>query len=315
MVVNARASGRYLSGGNMKKWAGLILGLIVLGSGIFAGCSHSQVLKKQTKPSLLFVQTTESGSLVPNKELPGLYKLTFNQINPSTVYFTDRPFRNVGHQTTTEFIQDWSEGPHSFEMVPPNAALEILDATLGNLTIIVELLNPKLSSDGKNLTYDVRVLNAPPISSEFIKGKLTGDVSNKAPKGAIGKFGIAALFIDSSTPAQGHCLTVKNQVIPSKNVKWEKNVRSCSSKAWGRKPGTIQCLKKKYSKIPEQCIDCYGEMAACARSKCWSHCMFSSTSESCLKCALNKCEDPNNHKGFSLVRCTGLTAKELKTDG
>lgn len=300
----------------MKKQIRWAIGTIIIILGVvpLLNCLHAKTVSQQTKPSILFVQTTETGSLMPSKKVPGLYELTFKGVNPSTVYFTDRPRRDVGHQATIEFIQDWSTGPKSFATVPPNAALEILDTRLGNITLIVELLSPHISSNGKTLTYEVRILNAPAISSNFIEGKLTGDTGGKPPAGAIGKFGIAALFIDSAEELDSHCQSVKNTVVPAKNPQWSADVRTCSSNSWGKKEATTKCLQGKYPNLPSTCLDCYGSMAACARSKCWSHCMFDSTSHDCLKCAVNKCEDPSSGKGFSLERCTGLTLEELGTN-
>ena len=47
--------------------------------------------------------------------------LTLQDVAPSTLYFSDRPERVVGHMTTEQFVEQWTEGPNSFFEDPPNA--------------------------------------------------------------------------------------------------------------------------------------------------------------------------------------------------
>ena len=49
--------------------------------------------------------------------------LTLQDVSPSTLYFSDRPERVVGHMTTEQFVEQWTEGPNSFFEDPPNAVL------------------------------------------------------------------------------------------------------------------------------------------------------------------------------------------------
>ncbi len=49
--------------------------------------------------------------------------LTLQDVSPSTLYFSDRPERVVGHLTTEQFVAQWTEGPNSFAEDPPNAVL------------------------------------------------------------------------------------------------------------------------------------------------------------------------------------------------
>jgi len=96
----------------------------------------------------LFVQTAHGVTLES-----GTLKLL--DINPSTLYFSDRPERIVGHARTDHFTDHWGTGEDSFAAVPPNAALSILVGDEPQ-EIVIELKNPRLESD--NLTYDVKVL-------------------------------------------------------------------------------------------------------------------------------------------------------------
>ena len=53
--------------------------------------------------------------------------LTLRGITPSTLYFSDRPQRVVGHMTTADFVDLWAIGDNSFESDPPNAVLAFLE--------------------------------------------------------------------------------------------------------------------------------------------------------------------------------------------
>ena len=71
----------------------------------------------------LFVQGARGSSLEG-----GVLRLI--DIDPATLFFSDRPDRITGHLTTEEFIANWSEGDDSFASDPPNATLSILSGEL-----------------------------------------------------------------------------------------------------------------------------------------------------------------------------------------
>ena len=73
----------------------------------------------QTEESM-FVQTAQG------IESDGA-KLTLQGITPSTLYFSDRPQRIVGHMATSDFVDLWATGDNSFETDPPNAVLSFLE--------------------------------------------------------------------------------------------------------------------------------------------------------------------------------------------
>ena len=54
--------------------------------------------------------------------------LTLKDVTPSTLYFSDRPKRIVGHMTTVDFVDLWAEGDNNFEEDPPNAVLSFLES-------------------------------------------------------------------------------------------------------------------------------------------------------------------------------------------
>jgi hypothetical protein len=83
--------------------------------------------------------------------------LTLEGITPSTLYFSDRPQRVVGHMTTADFVELWGEGENSFESDPPNAVLAFLEP--GETTpedAVIVITNPHL--DKGRLSYSIDVL-------------------------------------------------------------------------------------------------------------------------------------------------------------
>jgi hypothetical protein len=82
--------------------------------------------------------------------------LTIEGVTPSTLYFSDRPKRVVGHVTTEQFVEDWGLGPNSFESDPPNAVLTFPQADGALDDVVVQLSFPSLSND--SLSYTIKVL-------------------------------------------------------------------------------------------------------------------------------------------------------------
>jgi hypothetical protein len=96
----------------------------------------------------LFVHSAD-GAVLKDAEL------RLKGINPTTLFFSDRPDRIVGHMSNEEFIRMWTRGEDSFESNPPNAVLSILDAE-DLEEIVVVLTAPRLESN--DLVYNIRVL-------------------------------------------------------------------------------------------------------------------------------------------------------------
>ena len=83
--------------------------------------------------------------------------LTLRGVTPSTLYFSDRPQRVVGHMTTSDFVDLWGAGDNSFEADPPNAVLSFLEPG-GEVPedAVVVITEPRLSGD--ELSYSIDVL-------------------------------------------------------------------------------------------------------------------------------------------------------------
>jgi len=98
----------------------------------------------------MFVQTAQGIERIDGT-------LTLQGVTPSTLYFSDRPERVVGHMTTADFVDLWAIGDNSFEADPPNAVLSFLEpgGEVPDDAVIV-IREPRLS-DGE-LSYSIEVL-------------------------------------------------------------------------------------------------------------------------------------------------------------
>ena len=67
----------------------------------------------------LFVQTAQSFSSDGSS-------VTLYGLAPTTLYFSDRPQREVGHLSSHHFVELWGEGENNFVDDPPNAVLSFL---------------------------------------------------------------------------------------------------------------------------------------------------------------------------------------------
>ena len=84
--------------------------------------------------------------------------LTLRGITPSTLYFSDRPQRVVGHMSTVDFVDLWATGDNSFETDPPNAVLAFLEPGAGAPDDAVVVLKQPNLDGGGDLSYSIEVL-------------------------------------------------------------------------------------------------------------------------------------------------------------
>ncbi len=83
--------------------------------------------------------------------------LTLKDVTPSTLYFSDRPKRVVGHMSTGDFVDLWAEGDNSFEQDPPNAVLAFLESGADAPTdAVVVIRQPRLENG--ELSYSIETL-------------------------------------------------------------------------------------------------------------------------------------------------------------
>lgn len=99
----------------------------------------------------LFVQSATAFSSVPGT-------ITLHGLADSTVYFADRPRREIGHIPSSRFVELWKAGASNFSVDPPNAVLSFLDQDGESPPDAVVLLRePRLDAD--SLSYTVEILD------------------------------------------------------------------------------------------------------------------------------------------------------------
>ena len=84
--------------------------------------------------------------------------LTLHRVTPSTLYFSDRPQRIVGHMATGDFVDLWGEGDNSFQTDPPNAVLAFLEPGGEVPEDAVVVIQEPILVEGE-LSYSIEVLD------------------------------------------------------------------------------------------------------------------------------------------------------------
>ena len=112
--------------------------------------SDTQMIDELEAEQSMFVQTAR-GITSDGRTL------TLNEVTPSTLYFSDRPKRIVGHMATSDFIDLWGEGENSFEADPPNAVLAFLEPGDDVPEDAVVVIRAPRLQDGQ-LSYSIETL-------------------------------------------------------------------------------------------------------------------------------------------------------------
>ena len=112
--------------------------------------ADTQMIEELQAEQSMFVQTAQAATTDGNT-------LMLQGVTPSTLYFSDRPQRIVGHMATADFVDLWDEGENSFEEDPPNAVLAFLEPG-GNVPedAVIVIREPRL--DGGQLSYSIETL-------------------------------------------------------------------------------------------------------------------------------------------------------------
>ena len=134
--------------------------------------------QNMTEAKFLFIQGAQSGSISEINATASTLELS--DASDKTILFSDRPHRIVSAANTTDFIGNWSTGPDSFAINPPNAVL-ILDDEVQRHLAVIKLHNPEYDSEANTLKYDISAVNA------------------TTPIGLPGEFGQSTLVIDSDS--------------------------------------------------------------------------------------------------------------------
>ncbi len=154
-------------------------------------------------PTMLFLQTYQSGTIAPVEGAADRYTLTLEAGSGQTVYFSDRPDRIVGANPTAQFL----EGLGFPDDNPPNAAL-VMETAPGVTDIaVVELFAPLYDPVSQGVTYEVEVLANWETSLELGFHEAPTDLAAMAPA-----FGAAQLFIDDCAHATLYCYNYDDRV-------------------------------------------------------------------------------------------------------
>jgi hypothetical protein len=113
--------------------------------------TEPEIVKELEDISALFVQTAHGVESIEGR-------IVLRSVTPSTIYFSDRPQRVVGHLETAEFVGFWDDGADSFAEDPPNAVLAFIgqgDAVPAE--VVITISDPLLT--GSDLSYAAQVLD------------------------------------------------------------------------------------------------------------------------------------------------------------
>jgi hypothetical protein len=119
--------------------------------------------------NFLFIQSAQSGSVSEVNATTSTLELS--DVSDKTILFSDRPDRIVGSANTTDFIGNWSSGPNSFAVDPPNAVLIVDDIEQREDYVIIELFNPQYDPEANTLKYDITAENATTTTSINLPGE------------------------------------------------------------------------------------------------------------------------------------------------
>jgi hypothetical protein len=131
------------------------LGLSALAGSVLASCGENDSQQSggtvEPEPSaedglveLLFVQKSAGISFDGDA-------LTLVDVDPQTLFFSDRPQDIAGFLSFGELVNLVGEGPDSFKDDPPNATLVVIGGD--NLTEVVMELSEKPRLEGRNMVF------------------------------------------------------------------------------------------------------------------------------------------------------------------
>jgi hypothetical protein len=136
----------------------------------------------------IFIQEGSGGSFVNDSS--GNYTLTMTNVVPYTVFFADRPARDVGFAPMDKFLKGFNFGASN----PPNAAIILPDENETSDMAIVELTKPQYNNTTGTLTYTARQLKEYSFESGWLQDQI-GKADASIPE----RFGSITLVIDDCT--------------------------------------------------------------------------------------------------------------------
>jgi hypothetical protein len=147
--------------------------------------TDSPNLTENQTETFIFIQEGSSGSFVNDSS--GNYTLTMTDVVPYTVFFADRPARDVGFAPMDKFLKGFSFGANN----PPNAAIILSDENETSDMVIVEFTNPQYNNTTGTLTYKAKQLKEYSFESVWFQDQIS-KVDSSIPE----RFGSITLVID-----------------------------------------------------------------------------------------------------------------------
>ena len=164
----------------------IVVALLVTGA-CLALAVPLQAAGEKDRIAYLFAQTADKAEIAASSE--GTWTLRLRGVDLDTIWFTDRPARDVGRISKEKFIENWNTGADSFNEDPPNAVIELRDASGKTLLVTVTLIS--MTQDGGDLIYRIRPLDVKDLGLA-LQGR-AGKALNEIP---VGEFLSPVLFID-----------------------------------------------------------------------------------------------------------------------
>lgn len=189
-------------------------------------------------PEMLFVQSFQSGRIVPRDNATGRYSVTLEHGLGETIFFSDRPDRVTGTTPTPQFL----DGLGFSSKNPPNAAL-LIDTASGETDLaVVELFTPVYDATTHTVSYEIAVLDAWETSAGQGFADTPTDLS-----GIPSEFGTAHLFIDDCADEDITCVnydsgdivgTIPNGEFDGWCYSWWPAARCLPCQPWNRSYGS-----------------------------------------------------------------------------
>jgi len=145
-VINIRTS---------RDLTGVAIAVLLVAIVMVSFAAYSSASESSSEPvELLFVQSAEDLQVDAAAKT---FRLV--DVNPQTLYFSDRPHRIAGHLKMDEYLDEWTEkaGKDNLGADPPNATLSVYEPGQADSTlVVVEISNPRL--EGDDLIYSYKVI-------------------------------------------------------------------------------------------------------------------------------------------------------------
>ena len=192
------------------------------------GCdSDSANVTENQTITHIFIQEGTNGSFLNDGS--GNYTLTMTNVVPYTIFFADRPARDVGLTPMDKFLEGFNFGASN----PPNAAIILPDENETSDMIIVELTNPQYDNTTGTLTYTASLLKDYSFESVWFQDQKI-KVDSSIPE----RFGSVVLVIDDCP-----CTCVGKgagcDATCGRNSCWNRNDKTCYACGGCCNPGWI----------------------------------------------------------------------------